>query len=191
MLSGYHNTAHPLQPSSHPSIASSSMSSKSENLATQILLLQVHAAQVHATLAAIKNAHLRKLVDASKRPSTKRRKIHTGSRVITCPAQAAQLDTEQQELEAQHAKAAAKQQEQAAAAHARELQRSHNAILKTFEQPIAAYKHKDDLKDIAATFALDQQGTIAQLLSQIKTYMDLHPELATNPRFQALFMKAR
>ena len=185
------SAARPLQPSSHPSIASSSMSSKSENLAMQILLLQVRAAQAHATLAAIENAHLHKLVDASKRPSTKWCKIHTGSQVITCPTRAAQFDAEQQELEAQHAEAAAKQQEQVAAARARELQRSHNAILKTFEQPISAYKHKDDLKDIAAAFALDQQGTIAQLLSQIKTYMDLHPELATNPRFQALFMKAR
>ena len=174
------------------------MSSESENLAMQILLLQVHAAQAeasamqaHATLAAIENAHLRKLMDASKRPSTKWHKIHTGSWVITCPTQAAQFNAEQQELEAQHAEATAKQQEQAAAARARELQCSHNAILKMFEQPIAAYKHKDDLKDIAATFALDQQGTIVQLLSWIKTYMDLHPELVTNPRFQALFMKAR
>ena len=57
-------------------------------------------------------------------------------------------------------------------------------------QPIAAYKHKYDLKDITAAFALDQQGTITQLLSWIKEYMDLHPELATNPCFQALFMKA-
>ena len=117
------SAARPLQPSSHPSIASSSTSSKSENLATQILLLQVRAAQaeasatqVHATLAAIENAHLHKLVDASKRPSTKWRKIHTGSWVITCPTRAAQFDAEQQELEAQHAKATAKQQEQAAAA---------------------------------------------------------------------------
>ena len=191
------SAACPLQPSSHASIASSSTSSKSENIATQILLLQVRAAQAeasaaqaHATLAAIENAHLRKLVDASKRPSTKRRKIHTGSWVITFPARAAQFDAEQQELEAQHAEAATKQQEQAAAARARELQRSHNAILKMFEQPIAAYTHIDDLKDIAATFSLDQQGTIAQLRSQIKTYMDLHPELATNPCFQPLFMKA-
>ena len=173
------------------------MSSESKNLAMQILLLQVHAAQAeasamqaHATLAAIENAHLHKLVDASNRPSTKRHKIHTGSWVIMCPTWAAQFNAEQQELEAQHAEATAKQQEQAAAARARELQHSHNAILKTFEQPIAAYKQKDDLKDIAAAFALDQQGTIAQLLSRIKTYMDLHPELATNPRFQALFMKA-
>ena len=119
------SAARPLQPLSHPSIASSSTSSKSENLATQILLLQVHAAQAeasaaqaHATLAAIKNAHLRKLVDASKRPSTKRRKIHTGSQVITCPARAAQFDAEQRELEAQHAEATAKQQEQVAAARA-------------------------------------------------------------------------
>ena len=61
--------------------------------------------------------------------------------------------------------------------------------LKTYEWPITAYKHKDDLKDITAAFALDQQGTITQLLSQIKEYMDLHPELATNPCLQALFMK--
>ena len=191
------SAACPLQPSSHASIASSSTFSKSENLVTQILLLQVHAAQTeasamqaHATLAAIKNTHLHKLVDASKRPSTKQHKIHTGSQVITCPAQAAQFDAEQQELEVQHAEATAKQQELVVAAHVRELQCSHNAILKTFEQPIAAYKHKDDVKDITAAFALDQQEIIAQLLSRIKMYMDLHPELATNPRFQALFMKA-
>ena len=119
------SVARPLQPSSHPSIASSSTSSESENLAMQILLLQVRAAQAeasaaqaHATLAAIENAHLRKLLDASKRPSTKWRKIHTGSRVIMCPAWAAQFNAEQQELEAQHAEATAKQQEQAVASHA-------------------------------------------------------------------------
>ena len=101
------------------------MSSKSKNIATQILLLQVHATQaeasavqVHATLAAIENTHLRKLVDASKRPSTKQHKIHNGSQVITCPARAAQFDAEQQELEAQHAEATTKQEEQAAAARA-------------------------------------------------------------------------
>ena len=119
------SAACPLQLSSHASIASSSMYSKSENLAMQILLLQVHAAQAeasamqaHATLAAIENAHLHKLVDASNRPSTKRHKIHTGSWVIMCPTWAAQFNAEQQELEAQHAEATAKQQEQVAAARA-------------------------------------------------------------------------
>ena len=119
------SAACPLQPSSHASIASSSTFSKSENLVTQILLLQVHATQaeasavqVHVTLAAIENTHLRKLVDASKRPSTKQHKIHTGSWVITCPAWAAQFNAEQQELEAQHAEATTKQQEQAVAARA-------------------------------------------------------------------------
>ena len=53
-------------------------------------------------------------------------------------------------------------------------------------QPIVAYKYKDDLEDIAAAFALDQQGTITKLLSWIKEYMDLHPELATNPHFQGV-----
>ena len=99
------SAAHPLQPLSPPSIASSSTSSESENLAMQILLLQVRAAQaeasaaqVHATLAAIENAHLHKLVDASKRPSTKQCKIHTGSWVITCPARAAQFDADSKNL---------------------------------------------------------------------------------------------
>lgn len=53
--------------------------------------------------------------------------------------------------------------------------------------PLASYKHKDDLKDIATALALDQQGTIAELFSRCQDHLATHPQLLSDPRFASLF----
>lgn len=66
-----------------------------------------------------------------------------------------------------------------------------NALCKTFDVPLASYKRKDDLKDVAAALALDQTGTIADLLKRCQMHLNNHPELKTNPRFAGLFKTRR
>ena len=62
-----------------------------------------------------------------------------------------------------------------------------NAAIKTFDAPLTSYKCKDDLKDIAAAFMLDDIGIIPEILAQIQDYMEKHPSLVDNPCFAALY----
>ncbi|KAF8585413.1 hypothetical protein K439DRAFT_1282152, partial [Ramaria rubella] len=85
------------------------------------------------------------------------------------------------------AQEAAKQAERDTAECAQELQHAQNTVLKVFDAPLASYKHKDDLKDIAATFALDQSGTITELLACCQHHLVQNPLLEQNPRFAGIF----
>ena len=67
------------------------------------------------------------------------------------------------------------------------MQRYHNSAIKTFEAPLLSYKHKDDLKDIAAAFNLDDTGTIPDLVAWLQEDLDRHPNLAEDPCFTALY----
>ncbi|KAF8583799.1 hypothetical protein K439DRAFT_1277903, partial [Ramaria rubella] len=88
---------------------------------------------------------------------------------------------------AKEAQEAAKQAKKDTAECARELQHAQNTVLKVFYAPLASYKHKDDLKDIATTFALDQLGTIAELLACCQHHLVQNPLLEQNPMFVGLF----
>jgi len=57
---------------------------------------------------------------------------------------------------------------------------------RVFAASLGSYK-KDDLKEIASAFGLDQYGTKNGLLSRIRTHMGDHPELAADERFRGLF----
>ena len=52
------------------------------------------------------------------------------------------------------------------------LEWHYNATFKTFDVLLSSYKHKDDLKDIAAALALDNTGTIPTLISRIRTHLE-------------------
>ena len=67
------------------------------------------------------------------------------------------------------------------------MERHHNAIFKVFDAPLAFYKWKDNLKDIATAFGLDNEGTIPELMSCIKDHMDRNPSLAQQPHFSNLY----
>ncbi|KAF8583736.1 hypothetical protein K439DRAFT_1256835, partial [Ramaria rubella] len=81
----------------------------------------------------------------------------------------------------------ARQAEKDTAEHAHVLQCTQNAVLKTYNAPLTSYKCKDDLKDIAATFALAQTGTIPELLARCQEHLAHNPHLQVNTRFTGLF----
>ncbi|EGO19008.1 hypothetical protein SERLADRAFT_443550 [Serpula lacrymans var. lacrymans S7.9] len=62
-----------------------------------------------------------------------------------------------------------------------------DTVSKNFEKPLSSYKRKDDLITVAGALQLSTTGTVKELLTRIKTYLDEHGELAGQPRFAGLF----
>ncbi|KAF8572759.1 hypothetical protein K439DRAFT_1625553, partial [Ramaria rubella] len=124
------------------------------------------AANTHATLWTLEVKDICEQFSELKH-KTRHHHVNTGS------GEAEHITKEAQE--------AAKHAEKDTAEHARELQCAQNAVLKVFDAPLASYKCKYDLKDITATFILDQSGTIAKLLACCQHHLVQNPLLEQNP----------
>ena len=61
-------------------------------------------------------------------------------------------------------------------------------LFKVFDNPLSSYKLKKVLKDIAATFGLEDGGTAAKLMGGIKGHMDQNPSLAEQRYFAKSFV---
>jgi hypothetical protein len=59
---------------------------------------------------------------------------------------------------------------------------------KEFVGPISKSRRKADLIDIANGLGIANTGTIPELVSRIKEYLQAHQELTADPKFQKLFM---
>ena len=64
-------------------------------------------------------------------------------------------------------------------------------VLKVFTGSLSSYKQKDDLITLAGALQLDTTGTVAELGTRVKTYVEAHPELAENARFAGIFQHNR
>ena len=157
----------------------------------RLLNAEKGAAEAHCTLRTMENTELRQQLEGQKHRSKRQRIRNTAGRFLTLPQAQAAFHTQQEERATQLALETEKQAERTVANRARELQRAHNAIHKTFDAPLGSYKRKDDLKDIAAALALDQQGTVPQLISRCRDHLTTHPGLSSNPRFACLFTARR
>ena len=160
-----------------------------DHLQTHCRLLNAEkgAAEAHCTLRSMKVEDLCKQLDEQKHRS-KCQCIHsTTGRFLTLPQAEAAFCSQQEEWTTRLAAQAQQQAQRDAADRRRELQRAENALNKTFDAPLGSYTHKDDLKDIAAAFGLDQKGTIAKILGHCQRHMESYPELVSKPRFTRLF----
>lgn len=62
-----------------------------------------------------------------------------------------------------------------------------NASLKTFTEPLASLKHKEDLKTLTHALGILSTGTIKEIQDCVKDHLAAHPELQQNLCFQGLF----
>ncbi|KAH9018289.1 hypothetical protein EDB85DRAFT_1873868, partial [Lactarius pseudohatsudake] len=64
-------------------------------------------------------------------------------------------------------------------------QRADNSC--TFAGPLNKLQQKEELKDIAAALALPESGKKDDILEQISSHFEKHPELKSDPHFESLF----
>ena len=163
---------------------------EAERIQRQIAEANNQASDAHCTLNALENHDLRAQLEQKKERS-KRRNVHTSARLLTAPeAQAAFLAEEAERQEKERAEEA-KRKAREASDRRRELERAQNAVSKVFDAPIASYKKRDDLLDIATAFEISKEGTVPIILKRIQAHMLSNPELADNPRFTGLFFTGR
>lgn len=93
-------------------------------------------------------------------------------------------DAENQERERVNAVKEAQKKSDSVAREERIVQ---NAALKTFGEPLASLKRKEDLETLARALRISSTGTIKEFQDRIKDHLTAHPELRQNPRFQGLF----
>ncbi len=57
-----------------------------------------------------------------------------------------------------------------------------------FVDPLSSYKWKDDLVALSGALGLKITGTVHKLLMQIKSHLNVHPEIQQNAHFSGLFL---
>ena len=57
-----------------------------------------------------------------------------------------------------------------------------------FVDPLSSYKRKDDLVALSGALGLKTAATIHELITQIKSHLNVHPEVQQNARFSGLFL---
>ena len=119
----------------------------------------------------------------------KQQRIHppSGGQFLTLPDTEALFWAQQEEQAANQADEMKKKVEKEAASCSQVLKHAWDAIEKTFTIPLTSYKRKDDLKDIAAAFALNQTDTTSDLITCCQDHLLAHPDLQSNPWFTGLF----
>ncbi|KAF8453581.1 hypothetical protein JB92DRAFT_3138215 [Gautieria morchelliformis] len=114
--------------------------------------------------------------------------FQSDTRLLTAPEAQAIFEGAELERVEKEQVAAAEKAEKELVERQRNLETHHNAAFKTFDSPLTTYKLKDDLRDISMALALDNTGTIPDLVAQIKEHMDPNPALASVPCFAALYL---
>jgi hypothetical protein len=84
-------------------------------------------------------------------------------------------------------KAAERATQKAAEGAARATCINEDTVLKTFNNKLSSYKHKDDLITITDALGLPMEGTVASLMAHITSHLDEHLDLVRNPWFTGLF----
>ena len=152
---------------------------------------QLRAAEAHCTIMAQAladaNAQLASMSKKKMRSTTKIK-----ARFVALPELRDTFEAEEanrKELERSNAKKEAQKQ---ADHRARQSQIMKDTVLKVFNCPFSAYKHKDELIVLAGALELDTTGTVSVLKECIKAFLDSHKnELLQNPRFVGLFQARR
>ncbi len=58
----------------------------------------------------------------------------------------------------------------------------------SFVDPLSSYKQKDDLVALSGALGLKTAATIHKLITQIKSHLNMHPEVQQNACFSGLFL---
>ncbi|KAF8587923.1 hypothetical protein K439DRAFT_1613942 [Ramaria rubella] len=146
--------------------------------------------EAHATIQKLEadNLHLQLSLKAE---CTKVHGVNIHSCILTCPDGLAEWEKQEEERVAHEAEQAAKAQEKEKAEHACTMTHIHNAVLQVFDQPFTYYKKKDNLRSLALTLELDDNGKVIDLQAQIKAHMQALAGLAQHPRFAGLYASKR
>ena len=92
------------------------------------------------------------------------RNVQPDAHLLTTPEAQAMFELSECEQLAEEEATAQKQSVREAADRWHNAERHRSAAMKIFEAPLLSYKCKNDLKDIAATFDLDDMGTIPEIV---------------------------
>ena len=57
-----------------------------------------------------------------------------------------------------------------------------------FVDPLSSYKQKDDLVTLSGVLGLKTVATIYKLIMQIRSHLNMHPEVQQNAHFSELFL---
>ncbi|KAF8512104.1 hypothetical protein JB92DRAFT_3117406 [Gautieria morchelliformis] len=125
--------------------------------------VQHQATEAHCTLQAHETDCL--ILQLNSKPQKKlQHNVQPNTRLLTAPKVQATFEAAELERVEKEQVAAAKAKKELAERQ-QNLERHHNTAFKTFDSLLTTYKLKDDLRDIAIALALDDTGTIPNLVA--------------------------
>ena len=116
-----------------------------------------------------------------------RRSVKTDARFVTKADMQESFEKEKAEKEKAEQEAAAKEAEKEKEEAARAVRIREDTTSRQFTLSLSSYKKKEDLIILAGALGLPTVGTNPQLYMRIKSHLDGHRDLASNPRFAGLF----
>ncbi|KAF8577639.1 hypothetical protein K439DRAFT_1621954 [Ramaria rubella] len=146
---------------------------------------QKAAAEAHSIMHTMESEQLCLLLH-TKEAKSKCHRLNTNACLLTAPEAEEEWHVQDALRIKRETAEAAKKLLKQSTVMACELVHGSNAFHKTFNAPLQSYKCKDDLKDPVTALTLNGKGTIPELQSRIKTYLESHPDIAANPHFVAL-----
>jgi DDE superfamily endonuclease len=150
-------------------------------------LSQLSAANAHCTLIQRELGSIKAQLENTKKVRA-RGSLKTKARFVTSRELRAEFDQEDAQRLERERVAAEKQRVREAGAAKQELQVADDAVNRVFTGKISTYK-RGDLRALAIALGIADKGTNADLSSRIKDHLDQHPDLQSNARFSALFIK--
>ncbi|KAI0038912.1 hypothetical protein FA95DRAFT_1577934 [Auriscalpium vulgare] len=149
----------------------------------QNLTFERDAADTHAVLMLKNNEQLQRQLNGKNKDKTVRQ-IRMTSQILTPHALMAEYRSDlEKRAEKERKDEASKQQKE----KAKDAQLVARALGTTVFSGSLSSKKKDELEDIAAALGLSEDGLKADIQDRIQRHLEMHPQLAENPRFAELF----
>ena len=151
---------------------------------------QRDAANTHCTIARHRIDNLTKQL-ANKTKSKHQRSKKAAARFLTLPELRGEFDLKDAEDQAKEKADLEKAAQKKADEIARMLRINEEIRNRVFNCPLASYKRKDDLVALAGALSLPMEGTVAELVKEIKDHLTDNPTRENEPRFSGLFGTSR